>query len=223
MQQRRQGWVPREVTPEGKKVPALFRGRPSAAHTDSRKYFASRSMCKTPGLDISPRAIFSRVLRGTPLPEETVGQEPLVDFRPRKTKSKIESVMAEHANPRCGVTQPGNGLGSRVAYSSMGRPRKQPRPVRTPKDVIGEILASNVRRLMCAVYRDREHETAQIEALANSSGISKETIRRILARDVSPRIDNVQMLAIALGATAGDLLQPKKGVDQMTTAEKQRA
>ena len=118
--------------------------------------------------------------------------------------------MAEHANPRFGVKQPGNGFCSRIAYPQMGRPRKAARPVRTPKDVIGEILASNIRRRMAEAYRSQPTETAQIEALASATGIAKETIRRILIRDVSPRLDNVQMIAIALGATVAEMLEPGK-------------
>jgi transcriptional regulator with XRE-family HTH domain len=211
-----QRWVPRVVTSSGRKVLARCSAALSTDDVDSRKNLARRSICSTPGFEISPLAIFSKVRSGTPLPEETAGQDPLVDCNPRNTKSNMESGMAEHANPRSGVTQPGNGFRSRIAYPVMGRPRNQPRPVRTPKDVIGAILASNIRRLMAEVYRSQANETAQIAELARSSGIAKETIRRILARDVSPRIDNVQMLAIALGSTASDLLEPnRQGVDEI--------
>lgn len=205
-----QRWVPRVVTLAGKKVPARITGFGSTSGEHSRKYLASRSTCKTPGFEISPLAIFSKVLRGTPLADETLGHVPLLDCSSRNTNSKIESGMAKHPNPVSGVTQPGNGFRSRIGYRPMGRPKNQPRPVRTPKDVIGEILAVNIRNLMSEVYRTQEHETARIAALASSSGVAKETIRRILARDVSPRVDNVQMLAMALGVTVGELLQPRK-------------
>lgn len=170
-------------------------------------------MCITPGLEISPLAIFSRVRSGTPLPDATAGQEPLADCSASITKSKIESDMATDRNPIYGVKQPGNGFGSRIAYAPMGRPKKPAAPVRTPKDAIGEILATNVRELMERVYRGETNETDRSERLAKASGVSKETIRRILTRDVSPRLDNIQMLAIALGTTTSDLLRPAKNAD----------
>lgn len=214
-----QRWVPRVVTPSGKKVLARFKACESLLVGDSRKYFASRSICSTPGLEISPLAIFSRVRKGTPLPEETAGQDPLADCSAPNTKSKIESAMATNRNPIFGVKQPGNGFCSGIAYAPMGRPRKPPAPVRTPKDVIGQILAANIRELMEEVYSAESNETERSQKLANASGVSKETIRRILGREVSPRLDNIQMIAIALGTDTANLLSPAKSSNAVSSQE----
>lgn len=197
---RGQGWVPKVVTPSGVLV---------CVGPNSLKYLASRSTWRTPGLAISPRAIFSRVLKGTPLPSDTDGHEPLVDCRAESTNSKMESDMTDHANPRYGVTQPGNGFCGRLTYVAMGRPTKETPRVQTPADIIGAIIADNVVDLLGKCFPGRT-QTDQIEALARRSGVSKETIRRIIKRDVSPRVDNLHQIATALSTTAAALLQSQR-------------
>ncbi len=90
----------------------------------------------------------------------------------------------------------------------MPRPKKKLPPVRVQKDILLEIIASNIRELMNRKWAGQATtETKKIAALSGLSGVGKETIRKILVREQSPRVDNLHSIAMALGTSAAALLQ----------------
>lgn len=114
----------------------------------------------------------------------------------------MESVMDSEHNPIDGTTQPGSGVVSPLRYVRMGRPPK----ISTPKDIIGQVLSENIAQWLPVTFPRAPNRTAQIEALAKRSGVAEETIRRIMTGEVSPRLDNIDAIARALGTTASKLL-----------------
>jgi transcriptional regulator with XRE-family HTH domain len=111
--------------------------------------------------------------------------------------------MPQHANPDFGFMQPDNGAGSFLRFQRMaGRPKK----VVTPKDIIGKILLDNIAARMKVAFPKAVTEKAQIEALSSRSGVGKETLRKILKAEQSPKIDTVDKIARAFGSTAAVML-----------------
>ncbi len=106
----------------------------------------------------------------------------------------------------------------------MGRPKKERPKVQTPADIIGAIISDNILELLPKCFPAHRHQTQQIEALAARSGVSKETIRRIIKCDVSPRVDNLHQIATAMSTTAAALLesQPREQPSQSEATRRVR-
>ena len=87
----------------------------------------------------------------------------------------------------------------------MGRPPKS-----TQLTGLQKVLADNIRLRMIGAFPAATNESEQMVALAAKSGVAKETIRRTLVGQTSPRLDIVESLARALGVSAATLLTPAR-------------
>ena len=76
---------------------------------------------------------------------------------------------------------------------------------KTPKvpGFMRTILATNVRGLMDHQYKE---STNKPKALAGDAGVSLSTVQRMLDSSVGSTIDNIELLAAALGVSAYQLL-----------------
>jgi transcriptional regulator with XRE-family HTH domain len=83
-----------------------------------------------------------------------------------------------------------------------GRPPKAAEPT-TPG---GEILADNIRARAAVVFSAYPNETDWIDRLARRANVGNETVRRMVKGIGSPRLDNVESIANALGVSLTDLL-----------------
>jgi len=110
--------------------------------------------------------------------------------------------MGPQNSPVYGTTQIRYGVAPSVGWLPMGRPPKAAQPT-TPG---GMILRENVYYLAPRVFRKARNETEWKQELARRSGVGAETIRRIVRGEGSPRLDNVEALASALGVSLIRLL-----------------
>lgn len=86
---------------------------------------------------------------------------------------------------------------------TVGRPQK----VVTPKDIIGQILIDNIEARWYRAFPLASTHKERLEALAKRSGVGKETLRKMMKGDQSPRIDTVDKVARALGTSCDVLLR----------------
>lgn len=78
---------------------------------------------------------------------------------------------------------------------------------KTPKvpGFMRTILAANVRGLMEHQYRSASNKP---KGLAADAGVSLSTVQRIIAGEVGATIDNIELIAAALGVSGYQLLMP---------------
>lgn len=112
--------------------------------------------------------------------------------------------MDSDCNPVRGILQPRYGISAELIFPEM--PRKPP-----PPDYVRALrltLARNLRANMNALYRHIASETNRAIALKKDSGVSKNTILRMLddEEDSIPGVDKIAMLANALNLSVPDLL-----------------
>jgi len=84
----------------------------------------------------------------------------------------------------------------------MGRPKTPS----LPQDLIGKLFRDRLLELMPQAFPNADNETDLIAALANRSGVGKETIRAALKGERSPRLVAVDAIARALGLSVAELL-----------------
>lgn len=107
--------------------------------------------------------------------------------------------------PVFGLMQPEKGGDSslRLLPMTAGRPQKAV----TPKDIIGQILIDNVKARWHRAFSAASSDKERLEHLARRSGVGKETLRKMMKGEQSPRIDTVDKVARALGTTCDELLR----------------
>jgi transcriptional regulator with XRE-family HTH domain len=115
--------------------------------------------------------------------------------------------MAPEYKPSLGFTQPESGLNLRLACFRMPASRESKKS--RPPTAIRKVLGRNVVKLRDFVFRDLPHATARNERLAKAIGCSTSQMQRICDGKVGTSVDYVEWLAIALGVSPHDLLNPQ--------------
>jgi DNA-binding Xre family transcriptional regulator len=168
-----------------------------------KKYENNLSTCFTPGLRVSPLAIFSSVRRGTPLPTETAHQLPLALSSSTKTRSNMDSFMVTNSKPIYGFIQPADGLKARVRLPDMARGPKSKKAPSVSRNVVSD----NIVVRMQSTFSGSNDKPL---ALAKSSHLTKSTIQRVISGEVSATIDTLAAIAEAFECSIADLVTPSE-------------
>lgn len=162
-----------------------------------------------PGSLISRRAIFSSVLRGTPLPSATSRHLPFDVCSCAKTYAYMDSVISLDTRPILGFYQPAHGVTDPVAYIPMGRSKKSNKYMGL---VTRQIVAKNLRARLRDLYGDKKNHILLFE---NDYGVTFSTTQRILNEASGATVDTLELIAGKLGIAVYELLIPPPETQRM--------
>ena len=108
--------------------------------------------------------------------------------------------------PMFGSSQPAFGSITRLGCLPMGSPREH-----KLVGVMRAVFAENLQTLLVARYKSARNDTDRRREFAKASGIAKESVRRWLRGEVSPNLDQIELVAKTFTVPPYELLTPGLG------------
>jgi len=117
--------------------------------------------------------------------------------------------MLDHSKPVCGFSQSASGWNFVLLLRVMGNPCRK-----KLVGVLRAVFADSLELAMSVKFPSLTNQTDRNQAVASASGVAKETIRRWLKHEVSPNLDQIELVAKALRVQPYRLLMLKLGAGE---------